>query len=309
MKSLFILKKSNNTDHLIGKLHKTDSGGYEIESLLNDDPQSSAYSIPVLTDPGKDGEKLRRWIRNFLPPINNKSLLNALLANFGMTEYDEWEWLKNFKPNGNNSISFSEALPPDCVRHDGMLFDTSSEPEDLPFCFPYDNFEEFEENDDWGEYDEDEDEDEEEDDDDEEESDDKPTPQMIIGGDQCDTFTVYPENIPPEQIPVRKEEFIKKHDFWQVTSMRTIQNTFAALENAMITDVVPAKSLPKLSEYMQISINKLSSTAVKDIIRKQGNLIRERKKVPVYYPNEHILLYGYLSLDLRSVAIAQKITI
>ena len=111
-KPLYVFRKMSSTDkanHLIARLHRDVYGTYHIEPLFHDPDEIKVYGLPILTKArAEEGRSaLYRWLSGFLPPLDNGPVMAALMNKFGMTEYDEWEWLKHYRPEDSNLISFS----------------------------------------------------------------------------------------------------------------------------------------------------------------------------------------------------------
>jgi hypothetical protein len=65
------------------------------------------------------GFSVLKWLSNFLPSVNSKQFFKVLLDSVGLSEYDEWEWLKSFgKVNVNTNALLFEELPEGTIRYD-----------------------------------------------------------------------------------------------------------------------------------------------------------------------------------------------
>lgn len=141
-KKLYVLRKMSSYDdvnHLIAVLGKDESGEYHLRSMLDDSTAAQEYALPVLSKAvGENAQAaILKWLGGFLPPLDNKPVISALLDRFGMTEFDEWEWLKHYRPEDKNLVSFSETLPENCIRHD-LAPEDFEEAEDE--CSEYDEY-------------------------------------------------------------------------------------------------------------------------------------------------------------------------
>ncbi len=304
MQQLFILKKVDNVNHLIGKLIRNDDGDYEIESLLKTEG-SEVFQIPVLAEQGKNSEKLMDWIMNFMLPIGNEEFTLALMKKFGIKEFElePMELLKFYKPDGRNTISFCEFLPTDCVRHDNSVdfdFERDGAELDEEYGGYYGN-ECFE---DYGDYDEGSDEFDDGIDDDEEEA-----PYVIPRGTLGDSIPVYPGNIPPEEPVTDAKAFAGKYERFEVESLRTIHNTLCALAKCPVTDLIAVGALADFTECLELSPNKLGGLSASALVKQYGHMIKENTAVPAYYSKLCIDLFGFLSHEFRKFAISQTISI
>lgn len=307
MEKLYILKKVDNVNHVIGRLTQTDSGDFEIESLLEEEG-SEIYGIPVLKENGKNNERLARWVASFLPPLGNVAFTQALIVSAGIREFNSpaWvmTWLKTYKPDGRNTISFCGGIPPDCVRHE-LPFKSVDEFEDAD-GFVFDSVDyspDHEENDgyyigyDVGYYD-----DEEDDEDDEDEEDYEPQPYSSAAA-RSDSFPVYPENIPSEQPLTDAKAFAQSCGKPGVENLQTIHNTFKALAKCLAVDFVGTH--PCMSDFagdMHIPTDKLSTFTIRELVKLHGDRVTAHTAVPQYYTKGQVDLLGYLSYDLRGDA-------
>lgn len=322
MQKLFILKKVDNVNHLIGKLIQTDSGDFEIESLLKNEG-SEVFGIPVLTDKGKNNERLVKWVASFLPPVGNDAFTQALLVKYGLPKFDSvtWPmtWLKVYKPDGKNTISFCESIPLNCVCHYNIELPFPMV-DDADFDENYDDnrfenssvdyFPEFDDPDYYVGYQaENYDDEYDEDYSDDEEYDNEPA---VVNSPRSDSFPVYPENIPPEQPLTDAKAFAGRCDKFAVDDLRTIHNTFKALGKCRAVDWAGIQPSDEIAEDLQIPTEMLREITTNELVKQLGHLITAHcsvNNVYEYNVKRFIDLAVDLSCDLRSFAIAQKISI
>lgn len=293
MQQLFVLKKVDNVNHLIGKLIRNDDGDFEIENLLKTEG-SEVFQIPALAEQSENSEKLMNWIVSFMPPIGNDAFTQALMMKFDIREFEPMTWLKCYKPDGRSTISFCEFLPHDCVRHDNADFDEEfgDYPVNVSYedsddnCDDYFDDEYFEE----GEADEED-------------------PCYIVGETRCDSFPVYPENIPPEQPVTNAKEFARRCDTFRVENLRTIHNALGALSRCPVTDFLRHNAQDDFAKSLQIPAERIDGLTINELVKQFGHLINVHIDVPAYYPKLYIDFFGFLSYDFRSFAFSQTISI
>lgn len=287
MQKLFILKKVEGVNHVIGKLVKSDNGDFSVESLLKTEG-SEAFGIPVLDEQRENSEGLMNWIVSFLPPIPNgkDAFTQELLRRVGIFKFEPMpmKWLKCYKPDGRNTISFCEHLPPDCVRHDNTLSDN-----------------EFDENFFLGEYYDEEF--------DEEKEADEEIPCVIVGKKRCDSFPVYPENIPSEQAITDVKAFAKTCESSDVENLRTIHNTLGALAKCCVTDLMAYGDLDDFAKRLQCTSESLGERTLGELVKQYGHLVNTHTDIPEYYSELYCDFFGFLSYDLRAFSVKQTITI
>lgn len=310
MQNLFIIKRVDGVEHVIGRLTRTDDGIFDIEDLLVE-PGSRELGIPVLTDKDENNVKLMNWIVSFMPPLGNSRLTEMLIATLGIREFDPWEWLKCYRPGGRNTISFSEKIPLGCVTHcsdfspsdfagldlplpspdddyddcdDGMIFDDCPPPR-------YDSFRDYIDC-----YD---------DDDEEEEYEEEPVPSIITPGRQCSALPIFPENIPAENPITDVKAFAKKNESRKVENLRTIHNTLCKLANIKTGDFVTQQNLNALADIGRFKAEELKEATFGDLIIRRCYLITEHSNIPDNYSKEYADLFWFLSRDLRAAAIAR----
>lgn len=327
MKKLLVFKKKSaedNVNHLIAVLRKKDSGEFELESRLDDTEISQSYSIPILSKAGSDSEgkkNLRKWLNQFLPPLDNKPVMDILLKNNNMTEYDEWEWLKLFRPESKQIISFSENFPENYLRHDlglpyiddddAEIFFTNQEVklDTIPFYEDIDDLDSedcfFEDNEDGEECD------------DEEDNEDKKDDSAV----RSDSFELFDDNTssdiygnnPRERSKINLKKFTELQEKELVTDSTTIRKTFEALADVPLKRYFnliknPMRQFEELSKLSNIAVDELKSSTINDVIKAFASNVKANAKVP---DNYHTIgkVYNIISMPIGEAIINKPIRI
>jgi hypothetical protein len=95
-------------------------GVYEFEYQISGKFHENCLYLHKLDDPSKvyDNSEIAHITKNWLPQPNS-IWLDGLLKTAGLTEYDEWEWLKYFgKVERQHDAFLYENLPEDVIRYD-----------------------------------------------------------------------------------------------------------------------------------------------------------------------------------------------
>lgn len=102
--------------HLLGVLSR-DETEYQFRYLL--DEKSTYLILPIFPDKDKvyRGEDVRQLLDDFLPSEKNTAYINEILNKIGMSEYDEWTWLKIFEPIDETETRLYENLPDNVIIH------------------------------------------------------------------------------------------------------------------------------------------------------------------------------------------------
>lgn len=297
-KSLYVFRKLSSTDsinHLIAILSRDGYGEYHLRSLLNDSLDVMTYGLPILSKAnGENGKAaLCKWLGGFLPPLDNKPVLSALLDKFGMTEYDEWEWLKHYRPEDSNLISFSETLPQNVIRHD-LEYEYADDEyyDDLSYeSFEYDGGD----------------------------PDDFFDPEDAFYDDEWDydeedeaEATDQPCNECPESPQIPLKDFTDQQEMNIVTDKSTIRSTFISLLDVSIKDFFarfknPAEPITKISNQYGVTFDEVREMTINDVINRFTDSTKLHFSTPHQYSREAEVVYSTLSLPL--VAIVQAMTI
>lgn len=322
---LFVFRKMSADDpvnHLIAVLHRDKKGEITIESRLDDRALSQSYSISILSSPETEtvreyNARVRKWLDTFLPPVDNKELIKALMKKAEMTEYDEWEWLKHFSPDSKSLISFSSVFPKNYMRHDLKL----------P-CIDEDDSHTFLINQEYEESDLDIDlfEDEDLDFDKEDADEDKTAWNERLAQDDeddrmtCDSFEVYDENTDfpfplfeddakPEKPVTDLETSSALQSKGLVTNKTTIRKTFEAFAEVPFSVYMYGmkyfdKSINDISEMSGISAKKVRTFTIYDVVKEFSSMIKVNEKPPEY-GSQISSVYKILSIPIGN-AITKK---
>lgn len=323
---LFVFRKMSPDDpvnHLIAVLHRDKKGEITIESRLDGRDLSQSYSIPILSSPETETvneykTRVRKWLGEFLPPLDNKALLDVLMKKAGITEYDEWEWLKRFRPDSRSMISFSDTFPENYMRHDLKL--SFIDGEDSQTFYTNQNYDNDDPDidlvDDFRIDDDDFDEDEEEEDDtawnewlEQDEEDDRMT---------SDSFDVYDENTAfpfplfendakPEKPVTDLKTFSELQDMGFVTNKTTIRKTFEALAEVPLSVYMsdmkdPMKYIENLSEMSGIPAKKIKDFTIYDVLKEFSSMIKTNDE-PAEYSGNIETVYRIMSMPIGNAII------
>lgn len=284
-KSLYVFRKLSSTDsvnHLIAILSRDGYGEYHLRPLLNDSIDVTAYGLPILSKAsGENGQTaLCKWLGGFLPPLDNKPVMSALLDKFGMTEYDEWEWLKHYRPEDSNLISFSETLPENVIRHD-LDYEYADEfCEDMPEEWEYD------ESDDFSEFEDD----------------------LDDAGDEMyyDESAEQPRNECSEPPRPGLKDFIELEETNIVTDKNTICTTFMSLLDVSLKTFFarlknPDLPMTDISDRYGVTVDKAGELTINDVINRFTDQAKPHLSVPHQYSTNAAAVYSALSLPFAAV--------
>lgn len=96
-------------------------GEYQFEYTLGKIPPKEYLKIEHFPDMTTiyTGSNVLKWLANYLPASNGKRFFETLLKTAGLTEYDEWEWLKSMgQRNVNTNVLLFDEIPKEIIRYD-----------------------------------------------------------------------------------------------------------------------------------------------------------------------------------------------
>lgn len=128
VKSLYVCSKpiadSNGElkQHLLGILSQDDKGEYQFEYKLGNTPDTDRFLLSIFPVKNKTYHynEARLLLDDYLPSENDTTFIKTILDKAGMTEYNEWEWLKTFESDDDAETCLYETLPDDIICHENI---------------------------------------------------------------------------------------------------------------------------------------------------------------------------------------------
>ncbi|GHU75562.1 hypothetical protein FACS1894188_06700 [Clostridia bacterium] len=96
------------------------NGEYEFKYTIGGEFKEDCLMLHKLTDPQKiyNNDEIYHLLKIWLP-VPNSRWFNKNLETAGLTEHNEWEWLKHFgAPNHVHEPWLYEVLPEDVMRYE-----------------------------------------------------------------------------------------------------------------------------------------------------------------------------------------------
>lgn len=111
--------------HLLGILTLKDNGEFQFRYTLNG-KDVDRYLLPGFPNKKQiyDNESARLLLDDYLPSENDTAFMKNILMQAGMSQYNEWDWLKIFESaDENTETRLYETIPDDVIRHDKIIMD------------------------------------------------------------------------------------------------------------------------------------------------------------------------------------------
>lgn len=118
--------------HLLGILSQNDNGEYRFEYKLGNTSDTDKFLLSIFPEKSKiyQNREVHLLLDDYLPSENDTTFIKTILDKTGMTEYNEWDWLRMFDSDDDDTeTKLYETLPDDIICHEQIDFisDNSAE--------------------------------------------------------------------------------------------------------------------------------------------------------------------------------------